>query len=84
MCERLGQALKDHPVQFGVGTAHQERDVLAGGTGEIADRARKRSRDHRERQSPHSDRGVLQFVEHAVPGPEGVADVLGHLCVCAE
>ena len=77
--QRLGQALQDHPVDFRLGARDHQLDGLPVGMGQIPDRAWQRPGDHRERERPHPDRRVLQFVEHAVAGAEHIGDLLGYL-----
>ena len=82
--ERLGQALQDHPVEFGVSATDHEIHFLARGLREVPDNARQWPRDHREGQGPHSDRGVLEVVEHALTRPERLGNVLRLPCWAAQ
>jgi hypothetical protein len=84
MHERVGEALQDHPVEFGISARHGEPDVLACRTRQVADRSGQRPGDRRERQRPHLDRGVLQLVKRARARAERIGDALRQLRPCSE
>ena len=65
---------EDRAVELGLGAVDDELDLLARLDREIADGARERADDRRQRQRPHPDRGVLQAVEQAPAGVELVGD----------
>ena len=76
MHEWVGEALEDDTVELGVLAAHDQLDVLPLGGRDVANRARQRPRDGRDRQGAHLDRRVLQLVEEPLAEVELVGDGL--------
>jgi hypothetical protein len=82
--ERVGEALQDHPVEFGIGASDGEHDVLARRSRQVADHSGQRPGDRRERKRPHLDRGVLQLAERARARAERIGDALRQVRLVSE